>query len=91
MFDFEDEAMLVQDREDLIAVLRLRFGFVPPEVITKIYEISEMSEIGRLIITGANVPTWELFMKDLDGHKGAFRIAGDHYNPLERVRNSAEK
>jgi hypothetical protein len=90
MFEFEDEAMLVQDREDLIEVLRLRFVFVPPEVISEIYEIKEMNEIERLILAAANVPTWDLFMKDFSNRKGAFRIAGDQYNPLQKVRYSGK-
>lgn len=90
MFGFEDEAMLVQDREDLIEVLRMRFGPVPPEVINEIYQISEMNEIERLIIAAANVPTWDLFLKDLSSREGAFRIAGDQYNPLQKVRYSGE-
>lgn len=38
---FEDGASYVQDREDLIAILKMRFGEIPPKVIEEIYAIEE--------------------------------------------------
>jgi len=86
--DMQNEAMLVADREDLIAVLRMRFGDVPPEMIQEIYQIDLLDELQRLILAAANVPSWEVFLKEFANREGAFRIAGDLYNPLERVKRS---
>lgn len=86
MFSFEDDAMLVQDREDLIAILRMRFGQVPPGVIHLIYRINQLDELQRLILAAANVPSWELFIKELQENEGAFRVAGEQFNPLMKVK-----
>jgi hypothetical protein len=91
MLDFEKDTMLVQDREDLIAVLRMRFGNIPPEMIQEIYQIDELDELQRLILAAANVPSWEVFQKEFSNRKGAFRIAGELYDPLEQVKNSEDK
>lgn len=82
MFSFESDAMLVEDREDLIAVLRMRFGFIPGEVIEAIYEINEMSALQRLILAAANSVSWEVFMRELEAGADAVRILGEDFNPL---------
>lgn len=83
MFAFENDAMLVQDKEDLIAVLRMRFGDIPPKVIEAIYDINKSETIERLIITGANAASFEIFLEELDAGEDSFKILGERFNPLE--------
>ncbi|MDQ0300340.1 hypothetical protein J2S78_002787 [Salibacterium salarium] len=66
MFGFEDEAGLVQDREDLIAVLQMRFGTVAPGVIEKIYELQELDTLERLILAASNASTLKIFLEELE-------------------------
>jgi len=82
MFSFEADSMLVEDREDLIAVLRMRFGSVSGEVIQKIYEINESSSLQRLILAAANARSLEVFLEELHAGKDSFRLVGEEFNPL---------
>lgn len=70
------------DREDLLALLYLRFGEVPGAMEAEIKNISKPETLERLIIVAANVPSWEGFVKELAEGKDAFRIVGDPYNPI---------
>ncbi|KOP82757.1 hypothetical protein ACFFHH_05505 [Cytobacillus solani] len=82
MFSFETDALLVNDREDLIAVLRMRFGSLSGEIIEKIYEINEYSTLQRLILAAANAANWAVFEEELLASKDSFRILGEEFNPL---------
>ncbi|WML44413.1 hypothetical protein [Neobacillus sp. PS3-40] len=85
MFVYEDEAMLVQDREDLIALLRMRFGTISPEVIDSIYKISQLDTIERLILVAANAGNLRIFLEEMQEGEDSFRILGDRYNPIENL------
>jgi len=82
MVEWFDDAMLVQDREDLIAVLTMRFGSIPGEIIQEIYEIGDMNQLQRLILAAANAPEWRVFLEELEVPEPSLRIAGERYNPL---------
>ncbi|HYK74598.1 MAG TPA: hypothetical protein VEV44_16005 [Pseudoneobacillus sp.] len=86
MFSFENDALLVDDREDLVAVLQMRFGSVPGELIEKIYEISDMNTLQRLIIAAANATSWGVFLKELQDGVGSFRLLGEDFNPLSVMK-----
>lgn len=79
--DREQEALKI-DKEDLLAVLHMRFGDVPAEVREDIENIDKLNIVERLIVVAANVPTWETFLKELKEGRDAFRIAGQMYDPL---------
>lgn len=83
MFPFENDAMLVQDREDLIALLRIRFGSPPPKVIEVIYEIDQLDTLERLILTAANAPRFGIFLEELQAGNDSFKILGERFNPIE--------
>ena len=85
MFVYEDEAMLVQDREDLIAILRMRFGTTSPEIIEAIYKISQLDTLERLIIVAANAQSLGVFLEEMQEGKESFRILGDRFNPIENL------
>ena len=83
MFLFEKESDLVQDREDLIAILRMRFGQVSPHMIERIYELNELDTLERLILVAANVPSYETFLEEMEEEPGSFKITGERFNPIE--------
>ncbi|WP_144489657.1 hypothetical protein, partial [Bacillus thuringiensis] len=74
MFSFETDTMLVNDREDLIAVLRMRFGEISGEVIEKIYTINDMNTLQRLILAAANAMNWNVFLEELQASEYLFRL-----------------
>ncbi|MDM5189127.1 hypothetical protein QUF99_17995 [Bacillus sp. DX4.1] len=82
MFSFETDAMLIDDREDLIAVLRMRFGEVSGEIIEKIYDINDMNSLQRLILAAANAMNWNVFLEELQAGKDSFRLLGEDFNPI---------
>lgn len=82
-FSFEQEADFVEDREDLIAVIQLRFGKVPPKVIEQIYDISDLNTLERLILVAANAPNFTIFLEELHEGEESFRIIGERFNPIE--------
>jgi len=85
MFSFESDSMLVEDREDLIALLRMRFGQIPGEMIEKIYEMNDMNTLQRLILAAANAASFEIFVGELEEGVGPVRIAGEDFNPLSSI------
>ncbi|TFJ93865.1 hypothetical protein [Lentibacillus salicampi] len=83
MFLFEDEANTVQDREDLLSILKMRFGEIPPKIIESIYDIKAYETLERLILVASNVPSLKIFLEELEEGEGSFRILGDRFNPIE--------
>ena len=43
MFSMEEDAQFIQDREDLISLLRMRFGSIPSKMIEEIYKMNELT------------------------------------------------
>jgi len=82
MFSFEKDAMLVDDREDLIAVLRMRFGDIPGEMIEEIYQIDDMNTLQRLILAAANAVSWSVFKEEMQAGNDSFRLLGEGFNPI---------
>lgn len=74
--------MLIDDREDLIAVLRMRFGEISGEIIEKIYDINDMNSLQRLILAAANAMNWNVFLEELQAGKDSFRLLGEDFNPI---------
>lgn len=83
MFRFEENAGFVQDREDLISVLRMRFGDINPGIIERIYELNELDSIERLILVAANAPSLKIFLEELEEDSESFRIIGERFNPID--------
>lgn len=77
----EQEALKI-DKEDLLAVLHMRFGDIPAAVREKVENIDKLDTVERLIIVAANVPTWDVFLQELKEGKDSFRVAGQMYDPL---------
>ncbi|GAA0611357.1 hypothetical protein GCM10009001_30750 [Virgibacillus siamensis] len=90
MFLFENEASFVDDREDLLAILKMRFGEIPPGIIQAIYDIKEYDAIERLILVASNVPNFEVFIEELEEGSGSFRILGDRFNPIQSFNEKGD-
>lgn len=82
LFSFEKDTMLIDDREDLIAVIQMRFGEVPSDMIQQIYEIDDMNTLQRLILAAANASSWSVFKQDFQFRENSFRLLGEDFNPL---------
>jgi hypothetical protein len=78
---FEEE-MLAQDREEVLAVLRIRFEDVPEPVERQIREIRELDRLQRLILVAANAADLTVFVEELKESEDSFRLLGDRFNPL---------
>jgi hypothetical protein len=77
-----NEAFLEVDREDLLAILSLRFGDVPSSITDQINAITKNSTLERLITVAANAASWEIFVSELLHGKESFKILGEAFNPL---------
>jgi hypothetical protein len=77
-----NEAFLAIDREDLLAILNLRFGDVPSSIQENINAISKGSTLERLITVAANAASWDIFVSELLHGKESFKILGEAFNPL---------
>lgn len=79
---FESETMLVQDREDLIAVLQMRYGRITGEMVKKIYDIDDLHTIQRLILAAANSADWNVFLEEFYKGTHSIKVVGEGFNPL---------
>ncbi|GAA0444659.1 hypothetical protein GCM10008983_22590 [Lentibacillus halophilus] len=91
MFMFEDEANIVDDREDLLAILKMRFGDIPPKMIESIYDINDYDTLERLILVASNAPSLKIFIEELNEGSGSFRILGERFNPVEATHERGDK
>jgi hypothetical protein len=85
MVSFETDPLIVNDREDLIAVLRMRFGEISGEMIQDIYEIDDMNMLQRLILAAANAANWKIFLEEFHSGNDSFRLLGEMFNPLGEI------
>ncbi|MGM8216478.1 hypothetical protein ACLIA0_12985 [Bacillaceae bacterium W0354] len=90
MFLFEEESVLVQDREDLLQVLRMRFGDIAPGVIEKIYQINKLDSLERLILVAANAPSYKVFLEELEAGDDSFKLVGDRFNPIDSMSEGGD-
>ncbi|MCY0863852.1 MAG: hypothetical protein OWQ57_02765 [Sulfobacillus sp.] len=69
-----------QDREDLLTLLRMRFGAVDPEMESLIRAITDATQIDHLILVAANAARPEHVWQEVK--QPGFRVVGQHFNPL---------
>ena len=77
-----EKLMLKQDLEDLLALLEMRFGTIPPDVYAEIGRIDKLDTMQRLILVAANAADWNVFVQELKAGDGAFKLVGDHLSPI---------
>lgn len=91
MESMKKDAEFVQDREDLISLLRMRFGEIPVEMIYEIYDMNELDMIDRLILVAANAPSFDVFQEEMNSGKDSFRIIGERFNPLSEMQGQGDE
>lgn len=91
MFSFQSEALLVDDREDLIAILQMRFGSIPGELIEDIYSINDMDSLQHLILSAANAANWHVFLEEFNSGRDSFRLLGENFNPLRDMMKERDE
>ncbi|MDA8199057.1 MAG: hypothetical protein M0Z54_06460 [Thermaerobacter sp.] len=74
-----------QDREDLITVLGLRFGQMPPDVAAGVRQVHHPAEMDHLVLAAANAATLAAFRQEL-GRPG-IRLVGGRFDPLREARD----
>jgi hypothetical protein len=74
-----------EDRDDLIALLKMRFGTVPSELMTAISAIHDLSQIDHLILVAANASGWSEFISEV--RAPGFRLVGQEFDPLSKTRS----
>lgn len=77
-----EKRMLKQDLEDLLALLEMRFGQIPPDVLARIEGIDKTDTMQRLILVAANAADWDVFLQELEAGDTAFKLVGDHLSPI---------
>jgi hypothetical protein len=76
------QAMLQIDREDLLAVIAMRFGNVPAAVHMRIASCQDRAALERWILVAANASSWEVLLEELAAGSAAFRLVGPKYQPI---------
>lgn len=80
------QAALETDKQDLIGILKQRFGFVTDEVVEKINEITDLNRMDKLFIVAVNAADWDVFVTELTEGKDSFKIIGEEFNPLAKIQ-----
>ena len=80
--DERDEILSI-DKQDLMALLSMRFGERRAITVAELVQQIDQSEVlSRLVLVAANVATWEIFLEELDVAGGSFRLEGERFEPL---------
>lgn len=82
MSETQRNAFLQIDREDLLAVIAMRFGAVPEAVRERIMACQESSTVQRWLLVAANASGWEILLEELAAGTEAFRLIGPRYQPV---------
>jgi len=90
MFFYEQEAQIGEDRQDLIEILHMRFGTLPPKVEERLYQLDDFETIERLILVAANAPTLQVFFEELKEGTEAFKLVGERFNPLQSLSREGD-
>ncbi|OPA73329.1 hypothetical protein BVG16_29455 [Paenibacillus selenitireducens] len=83
----EEALFIQQDLKDLNAILEMRFGEVPAEVLDIMTNIRDLNRLQRLILVACNTPDWKVFVEELQEGEGAYRLTGERFNPLGMTSN----
>lgn len=70
------------DREDLLAVIAMRFGTIPEAVRERIMTCQESATMQRWLLVAANTSRWEVLLEELATGTQAFRLIGPRYQPV---------
>ena len=76
--------LLAVDREDLLAIITMRFGAITKELQTLLFAIEKPTQVERLILVAANAPTLDILLDEIKQGDTAFRMTGSRFDPLAR-------
>lgn len=74
--------MLELDRQDLLELLRMRYGDVPQDVREAIDRLTDPNTVQRLILAAANAASWEIFVEELQAGDQSFKLIGERFSPI---------
>lgn len=74
--------LLANDREELLALLRIRFGDIPPKVASDVSRIHRLDTLQRLFLVAANAADWPVFIEELQAGEESFKLVGERFSPL---------
>lgn len=86
----EEAAFIQQDREDLLVILQMRYGFIPEEIGKTVGGITDLNRLQRLIQVAANAPTFEIFIEELAEKEESFRLTGERFSPMHTIFTEGE-
>lgn len=78
------ESMLMVDLADLVALLEMKFGPIPPKVMEQMRAIRKPEVLQRLILVAANASRASVFLAELAAGDKVFRLVGEDFNPLRQ-------
>lgn len=84
----QEEHILDYDREDLLALLQIRFGDLQPRIVEGIHGINRLETLQRLILVAANVPDLRFFIEELQAGDASFKLIGERFSPINEDRRS---
>lgn len=73
---------LAGDREDIFAILKMRFNEVSAEIVQAIEEIQDLNTLQRLILVACNASHLDVFLEEMREGNQAYKITGERFNPL---------
>nr|NNM90585.1 hypothetical protein [Bacilli bacterium] len=76
--------LLAVDREDLLAIITMRFGAITKELRALLLAMEEPPQVERLILVAANAPSPDILLDEIKQGDTAFRITGSRFDPLAR-------
>lgn len=77
-----EESFMQQDREDLLAILNMRFGEITADVLQMIEEQNDLNILQRLILVASNAPVIDVFLEEIREGDQAYKLTGERYNPM---------
>ncbi|WP_232699247.1 hypothetical protein [Brevibacillus daliensis] len=80
----EEDDLLAMDKEDVLEVLRIRFGDVPEDISNKINEIKKLDAMQRLIMVAANASNYNVFLEELLAGEASYKLLGERFDPLSQ-------
>lgn len=89
MSENQRDDFLQIDREDLLAVIAMRFGTVPEAVRERITACRESATLQRWLLVAVNASRWEVLLEELAAGQQAFRLIGPRYQPVAVAAPSA--
>ena len=78
----DEQHMIAMDREDVIEVIRMRFGHLSEEAAEQLNQITRPEAMQRLILVAANATNIDVFMEELRAGADSFKMLGDRFDPL---------